>query len=234
MDEINIEKKYTQSKFINYLIDCQANGIREIPPLSKLSELLNMSVSTIREQMEVSRNMGLIEVKTKTGIKILDYSFSPAVFHSISYSIQLDRKKFLSYSDLRKHIEAGYWFEAASQLITDDIDKLKSLLDRATEKLNGNPSQIPHAEHRDLHLLIYKKLNNPFVTGLLEAYWDLYETAGLNFYTDRNYLNMVWEYHRQIIEALEAADLKRGYQVLLAHMDLINHRTNNSSQAQFE
>jgi len=234
MDEINAERNYSQSKFIKYLIDCQVAGIRDIPPLSKLSKLLNMSVSTIREQMEVSRNMGLIEVKTKTGIKILDYSFSPAVFHSISYSIQLDQKKFLSYSDLRKHIEAGYWFEAASQLTVDDINKLKSILGRAIEKINGDPSQIPHSEHKDLHLLIYKKLNNPFVTGLLEAFWDLYESAGLNFYTDRDYLNTVWQYHQQIIEALEAADLKRGYQVLLAHMDLINHRANNSSQAQFE
>jgi DNA-binding FadR family transcriptional regulator len=234
MDGINANNNYSQSKFIKYLINCQVNGNRILPPLSKLSRLLNISVSSLREQMEVARNMGLIEVKTRTGIRILDYSFSPSVFQSIYYSIQLDRQKFLSYLDLRKHLEAGYWFQAASLLTGDDINDLRTILERATEKLNGNPSQIPHNEHKDLHLLIYKKLENPFVFGLLEAFWDLYESAGLNLYTDKEYLNTVWQYHRQIIEALEASDLRKGYQVLLAHMDLINHRASNSSQSQFE
>lgn len=234
MDEIRIEKKYSQSKFMNYLIDCQVNGKRDIPPLAELSSLLNLSVSSLREQMEVARNMGLIEVKTRTGIRILDYSFSPTVFQSIYYSIQLDSQKFLSYLDLRKHLEAGYWFQAASQLTADDIKDLRTILERATVKLNGNPSQIPHKEHKDLHLSIYKKIENPFVFGLLEAFWDLYESAGLNLYTDKEYLKIVWQYHRQIIEALEGSDLKRGYQVLLAHMDLINHRANKKTQSQFE
>jgi DNA-binding FadR family transcriptional regulator len=234
MDGINTDIKISQSKFIKFLIECQVSGNRDIPPLSKLSKHLNMSVSSLREQMEVARNMGLIEVKTRTGIKILDYSFSPSVIQSILYSIQLDRQKFLSYLDLRKHLEAGYWFQAASLLTVDDINGLRTILERATEKLYGNPSQIPHKEHRDLHLSIYKKLENPFVLGLLEAFWELYESTGLNLYTDKEYLNTVWQYHRQIIEALEASDLKRGYQVLLAHMDLINHRATNSSQSQFE
>lgn len=234
MDGIINDRNNSQSKFIKYLINCQVSGNQDIPPLSKLSKHLNMSVSSLREQMEVARNMGLIEVKTRTGIRILDYSFSPSVFQSIFYSIQLDRQNFLSYLDLRKHLEAGYWFQAASLLTGEDINDLRMILDRATEKINGNPSQIPHKEHKDLHLSIYKKLENPFVFGLLEAFWELYESAGLNVYTDKEYLNTVWQYHRQIIEALEASDLKRGYQVLLAHMDLINHRASNNSQSQFE
>jgi DNA-binding FadR family transcriptional regulator len=234
MDGINANYNYSQSKFMMYLINCRISGNRVIPPLSKLSKLLNMSVSSLREQMAVARNMGLIEVKTRTGIRILDYSFSSSVFQSILYSIQLDRHYFLSYLDLRKHLEAGYWFQAASQLTGDDINGLRKILERAIEKLNGNPSQIPHKEHRDLHLLIYKKLENPYVFGLLEAFWELYESAGLNLYTDKQYLHTVWQYHRQIIEALEASDLKKGYQVLLAHMDLINHRASDSSQSQFE
>ena len=52
------------------------------------------------------------------------------------------------------------------------------LIERALEKLRGTPVQVPHEEHRKLHLMIYSRLDNPFVTGILEAYWDAYEAVG--------------------------------------------------------
>ncbi len=85
----------------------------------------------------------------------------------------------------------------------------------------SNPPQLPHQEHRDLHLTIYGKLDNVFVVGLLEAYWDAYEAIGLSRYTELSHLKSVWHYHAQIVDALEAGDVNQGYRLLLEHMDLI-------------
>jgi DNA-binding GntR family transcriptional regulator len=89
-------------------------------------------------------------------------------------------------------------------------------------KLNQERIQIPHQEHRAFHLLIYGRLRNPFVLGLLEAYWDGYEAVELNTYTDYGYLQEVWSYHSRIAEALVRGDHALGKQLLIDHMALID------------
>jgi DNA-binding GntR family transcriptional regulator len=73
-------------------------------------------------------------------------------------------------------------------------------------------------------LKIYSRLENPFVQGLLEAYWEAYEEVGLNLYTDLNYLQQVWEYHEEMVAAICDGDFTRGYAALIQHKDLLFHR----------
>jgi DNA-binding FadR family transcriptional regulator len=135
-------------------------------------------MASLREQLEVARALGLVEVRPRTGTKRLPYSFTPAVRQSLRYALILNNENFRKYSELRNHVEGAYWFEAVQLLTEDDKQKLQDLVLCAKEKLNGNPIRIPHEEHRNLHMVIYQRLENPFVTGLLEAYWDAYETVG--------------------------------------------------------
>ena len=85
-------------------------------------------------------------------------------------------------------------------------------------------TQIPYQEHRELHLTIFRRLGNPFVLGLLEAYWDGYEAVELNTYADYAYLKTVWEYHDEIVRAIESGDFVRGRELLITHMQLLSHR----------
>jgi DNA-binding FadR family transcriptional regulator len=96
---------------------------------------------------------------------------------------------------------------------------------RAWEKLHGMPIQVPHEEHRALHLAIYRRLENPFVTGILEAYWEAYEAVGLNVFAGGyDYLQEVWQYHQEMVNAVCNADYKSGYEALVAHTDLLYQR----------
>ena len=60
--------------------------------------------------------------------------------------------------------------------------------------------------------------------GILEAYWDAYETIGLNVYTGLTYLQEVWQYHQQMVDAICIKDYQLGFRKLLDHTDLIYHR----------
>ena len=213
------------SEFMRYLAQYEEVNGQRLPALSALSRELGVSIASLREQLEVARAMGLVEVRPRTGIRRLPYSFTPAVRQSLSYALILNNENFRKYSELRNHIEGAYWFEATQLLTNDDRQELQSLLARAKQKLNGNPIQIPHEEHRKLHMMIYQRLENPFVTGLLEAYWDAYEAIGLNVFTGGlSYLEEVWEYHTQMIEAICDNDYEAGYQALTQHTDLLYHR----------
>lgn len=220
-------------EFLNYLVDAANGEVASVrlPSLNDLSKELGLSVSRLREQLEVARAMGLVEARPRTGIRRLPYSFLPAVKQSLSYAVSLDRDNFESFSDLRRHIESAYWHQAVEKLTSQDHESLRQLLDRAWKKLRGDPIEIPQEEHRELHLLIYRRLDNPFVLGLLEAYWEAYEAVGLNVYADYYYLDQVWKYHQRMVEAICAGDYAEGFNALIEHTDLIYHRPVATSSA---
>jgi DNA-binding FadR family transcriptional regulator len=216
------------SDFLQYLASNVNNETDQdashLPSLTELSKKMGISVALLREQLEVAKALGLVEVRPRTGIRSLPYSFLPAVRQSLSYAIELNRAYFDSFSDLRNHLEAAYWNEAVRCLPSEDILTLFNLMARAWEKLGGNPIQIPHSEHRQLHLCIFSKLENPFVQSLLEAYWEAYEAVGLDVYADYDYLKQVWQYHQQMVDGIARGDFDAGFQALVEHMDLLYHR----------
>lgn len=211
------------SEFMRYLA-AHSQADENLPPLASLSEELGISVASLREQLEVARALGLVDVRPRTGIRRLPFKFLPAVRQSLSYAMALDQKNFELFADLRQNIEASYWYEAVGNLTTEDHARLKDLVERAWRKLDGRPIQIPHDEHKQLHLTIYCRLNNPFVSGILEAYWESYEAIGLNVYTDYNYLRSVWQYHETMVNAIHSGDFEAGYHALVEHTVLLADR----------
>lgn len=212
------------SEFLRYLATHEEveNGL---PSHKKLSEELGISVASLREQLEVARALGLVEVRPRLGTKRRDYSFAPAVRQSLGYALALNNEHFRKYSELRNHVEAAFWYEAVEKLTEQDRNDLQTLIVRAFEKLEGPRIQVPHEEHRQMHLLIFSRLENPFVTGILEAYWDAYENVGLNVFSGGyEYLQQVWEYHRNMVNAISEGKYEEGYKALIAHTDLLYNR----------
>jgi DNA-binding FadR family transcriptional regulator len=212
-----------QSEFMRYLA-AHRQAEEKFPALTSLSEELGVSVASLREQLEVARALGLVEVKPRTGIRRLPYTFLPAVRRSLDYAMSLEETHFQLFADLRKHVESAYWHEAVAKLNDEDKTRLQSLMEKAWAKLDGQPIQIPHDEHKQLHLIIFCRLENPFVSGILEAYWDAYEAIGLNVFTDYNYLREVWGYHQKMVDSICSGDFELGYQALTEHTDLLEHR----------
>lgn len=222
------------SDFMRFLAKENKDGAR-LPSLSVLSQQLGVSVASLREQLEVARAFGLVEVRPKTGMRRLPYTFRPAVIRSLSYATATDPAHFFfAFSDLRNHIETAYWEQAVKSLTIEDHQLLKRFVIQAKEKLQGEPIQIPHFEHRELHLSIYRKLDNPFVLGILEAYWEAYEAVGLNLYTDISYLIHVWDYHQKMVDAILTGDTARGYAALVEHTDLLFERSKTIPHLKFE
>lgn len=213
-----------QSEFLEYLVDLGCEPGQRVPPIKSLAQELGISTSKLREQLEVARALGLVEVRPKTGIRTLGYDFLPGLRASLSFALALDPAYFEQFGLLRNHIEVSFWAEAVQALRPEDKQRLQDLLGRAWDQLRGNPVQIPHPEHRELHLTIYSRLKNPFVQGILEAYWDAYESIGLNVYTDYNYLEKVWLYHQDMVEAILTEEYERGYKALVEHIGILQDR----------
>ncbi len=212
------------SEFLRYLA-AHPEAESGLPSLNELSRELGISLAALREQLEVARALGLVEVRPRTGTRRRPFTFTPAVRQSLRYALALNDGHFQKFSELRNHIETAYWNEAVCELTEADKAELLTLIDQARAKLGNKPPQVPHEEHRKLHLLIYGRLDNPFVTGILEAYWDAYEAVGLNIYAGgMDYLNEVWEYHARMVESICTGDYDAGRELLIKHVDLLSQR----------
>ena len=213
------------SEFLRYLAahDEAESGL---PTLNDLSRELGIGVAALREQLEVARALGLVEVKPRMGPRRREYSFTPAIRQSLGYALALNNGHFRKYAELRNHVESAFWYEAVQTLTEEDKHELQSLVARAWEKLHGTPIHVPHEEHRLLHLKIYTRLENPFVAGILEAYWEAYEAVGLNVFAGGyEYLQEVWQYHQRMVDAICKGDFDSGYEALVTHTDLLYQRS---------
>lgn len=212
------------SDFLRYLLaDGHTPGDR-LPSLNEISTVTGMSVGKLREQFEVARALGLVDASPRRGIVRTSYDFLPAVRLSLLVALTIDPGYFAAFSGLRAHLETAYWDEAVVLLTDEDKERLRELVRNAWEKLGLPRIQIPFQEHRELHLAIYRRLDNPFVLGLLEAYWDGYEAVELNTFADLGYLQAVWRYHDAIVEAICAGEVAEGKRLLTEHMQLLNAR----------
>jgi DNA-binding FadR family transcriptional regulator len=225
---------YKLSELLKYLAALPEDENYRIPPLSELSLTLGISVASLREQLEVARLLGIVEIKPKAGIKKTKYELKPALIASLSYGVEVNSRLFWQVADLRKHLEAAYFIEAAQILSTSDKEELAALVKKAQQKLRSIPSQLPNQEHRDFHLVMYRRLNNKLVNNILETYWDLYHLMGMEVYTDINYVDRVWQYHGRIVEQLKSGNYAQGMQILLEHMDLISQRERQAPRLSFE
>ncbi|MEP7286537.1 MAG: FCD domain-containing protein [Chloroflexota bacterium] len=217
--------KPLDSDFMNYIVDNHLQPGDQLPALTELSQKLDINVGKLREQLEVARSLGFVEVRTRMGIRVKDYDFLPAVRLSLLYALGMDKSQFQAFTELRNHIEVAFWDEAVEQLTHDDKIHLRRLVVGALAKLHRDtPIEIPHAEHRQFHLSIFKHLDNPFVIALLQAYWDAYEAVELNTYADLTYWQEAWNYHEQILNYISEGQFEAARTAFIDHTQLLRHR----------
>jgi DNA-binding FadR family transcriptional regulator len=214
-------RDHLHSEFLHYLIDEEVAVGERLPPLTELSEQLGVSVGKLREQLEVARALQIVSVRPRVGIRRESYQFAPAMLNSLLFGLATGDAHFAQYSALRQAVETSFWHEAVRLLTDDDRAQLQRLVDQAWHKLRNAPVHIPRAEHRELHLTIFKRLDNPFVKGILTAYWEAYAASEMTRFVDYSYWVEVWQYHEQIVAALVNGDEEEGRRLLVEHFTLL-------------
>ena len=209
------------SQFLRYLIDNDISPGQRLPALNDISLEMGISVGKLREQMEVARKMGLVSARPRLGIQREPFEFSQMLLDGVLFGLATGEANFKQFSQLRQVVEAGFWDQAVELLTVADKERLRSLVAQAWEKLRGEPIHLPNGEHRDLHLTIFSRLNNPFVQGILDTYWQAYEASEMTRFASYTYWIEVWTYHERIVDALCNNDFALGRQLLVEHFSLL-------------
>ncbi|MEM7029159.1 MAG: FCD domain-containing protein [Chloroflexota bacterium] len=216
-----------ESDILQYIVDNDLHVGDRLPPLTELSDILDISVSKLREQLEVARCLELVGVKPGAGTQIHDFNFASIIRIGLTYSLALSDQNFEAYKALRIATTAAFWEEAVSLLTPKNIEEVRALIEAAWSQLNHARIRIPHQEHRAFHLALFEQLDNPFVRGIEEGYWLAYEAIELNSYLDYQYLTEVWKQHEKMIDLIEAGKFSESKAVFIEHTQLLrfNHQS---------
>lgn len=202
----------------------EGDELTKLPPIGDLARALKVSRGKLREELIAAQACGVIEMRPGDGTYVRPFDFYTAIRTPILYSIACDRANFDRFYRLRGRLEIAFWDEAVPGLGQEDYRQLYRILERAERKLKSAPVEIPHQEHRTLHLTLFGRLDNEFVLGLLRAYWDGYEAAGLHRYFDLGYFERMWSWHRAMVDAIVASQYARGKEILIQHFTLLDNR----------
>lgn len=214
-----------QSDILRFIIE---NGYKpgdKLPTIQTISKTMGISIAKMREELETARMLGIVEVKPGRGTRVVEYSFTPLATLSALYAIGQDSTHFEHLRQLRNALEIAFWEEAVHHLEPGDIATLRGLIASAQRCLAAPSIQVPANEHRAFHLTIFSRLANPFVIGIIEAFWEAYEAFGMNLYFELDYHRKVWSYHERIVNAIEAGDIETSRLLLIEHMNLLGRRS---------
>jgi DNA-binding FadR family transcriptional regulator len=210
-----------QSELLRHLIKEDIEVGDRLPPLTELGRELGVSVGKLREQLEIARHLDIVSVRPRVGIRREPYRFEPALLLSLLFGLATGEARFDQYSALRQAVESSFWDEAVCRLTDEDKSHLQTLVKRAWDKLRNAPVHIPREEHRELHLTIFSRLDNPFVQGILAAYWEAYAASEMTRFVDYDYWVEVWSHHERIVEALVTGRYEEGRRLLVEHFGLL-------------
>jgi GntR family transcriptional repressor for pyruvate dehydrogenase complex len=223
---------------LQYIVDQElgshAQGPVKLPPMDELAKNLGVSRGKLREELVAVQAFGVVDMRPGDGTYVCPLDFYTAIRTLVLYGTACDWRNFDHLYKLRVQLETGFWEEATSSLTDEDKQMLQQILERAESKLTGTPIEIPHREHQNFHLLIYSRLDNTFVQGLLNVYWDAYEAVGLHRYFDFSYFEKMWHSHREMVEAILTGRYQEGKVVLARHFTLLDSRLHGTSDGEAE
>jgi DNA-binding FadR family transcriptional regulator len=167
-----------------------------------------------------------VEASPRRGIVRTEYSFLPAVRLSLLAALAINPAHFDAFSGLRAHLETAYWDEAVALLTEEDLrHAARAGGGGAWQKLSEPRIQIPYQEHRELHLTIYRRLDNPFVVGLLEAYWDCVRSGRVEHIRRLRLSARSMALSRADRgDAICRGEVAEGKRLLIEHMQLLSAR----------
>jgi DNA-binding FadR family transcriptional regulator len=221
--------EHSWSEVLQYIVQerlqtKEGEELTKLPAMGELARQMRVSRGKLREELIAAQAFGVVEMRPGDGTYVRPFDFYSPIRTLVLYGIAGDKASFDRYYRLRVQLEVSFWDDAVRALTEADHAQLYQILDRATAKLSSTPVEIPHEEHRELHLGLFGGLDNPFVFGLLAAYWDAYEAVDLHRYHDLSYFTTMWEMHREVVDAIVDGAYERSKEILIQHFTLLEDR----------
>ncbi len=198
----------------------------KIPSERELATLLGVSRPSVREAIMVLEALGYLESRQGGGTFVRSMADAALADPLTSMVESRDPRALLALTEIRIGLEAWSAYLAAKRATVDDIARLRKLY-AVMEKQAVDGGWDPEVDIQ-FHLTITAATHNTLQVHILDTVQNLYKTTIMvalgEFYRKEGYIELLLEFHREILEAIEARDAERARQGMLRHLTFVEEQ----------
>jgi GntR family transcriptional repressor for pyruvate dehydrogenase complex len=190
----------------DYILESSLAAGDMLPTEMKLSEVLGISRSSIREALKSLEALGIINTVHGIGRFLREFNYD-VMLENLSYKLVINVSDFKEIVDVRMALENAFIQKAMFLLSPDDFSELDSLVRRMEENIAGQGPESDLVQiHTKFHLCLYARLENKLLNNLIDAFatFQRYLVIRNNYHT-RNMEEFI-ENHISLLEKLKEKD----------------------------
>lgn len=184
-----------------------------MPSELELARDLNVGRPALREALGALEVIGIVQSRQGARRTLGTFDMG-AVIRTLTIGIVPDLDALRSLLEVRRVLEIGFFQQAAAGLTEKEIAHLRSLTD--TMQAKAARGEVFVVEDQAFHIAIYRRVDNPILRGLLEAFWELFDHMSPETRTGTN-LPATAAAHAQIVDALVAGEMALAAHHLNSH-----------------
>src|SRR6476620_919079 len=200
----------------------------KLPPERELAALFNTSRPTIREALYRAELVGLIEVRHGEGSYVMASQPREAMDRPIIDLIKKEAHRISEFFDIRRALEGWCAAQAANVATRKDLKEMKARLDRI--KNLDVTDEDWESDDIDFHQALAASTGNPMAIRIMNILRDGFSAfyRFKRFIPNREEQELIWQHHADIYEAVRRKSPPDARGAIIAHMDFIESRLNES------
>jgi GntR family transcriptional repressor for pyruvate dehydrogenase complex len=189
-----------------------------LPPERELAGRLGVGRSSIRDAVRTLEVMGILEPRQGHGTVVRDLS-ADALVLPLSNVLLRKRELVSELLDVRRMIEPGLAARAARNATGEEIQHMRTILDRHEAKLRRGEQAID--EDSDFHYAIALAARNSVVLRVLDVLMDLLRESRSRSLQVPGRARRSFDGHRRVLRAIERRDAKAAEAAVRQHLQEI-------------
>ena len=200
----------------------------KLPAERELVALFNTSRPTIREALYRAELVGLIDVRHGAGSYVMASQPREAMDRPIIELIKKEAHRISEFFDIRRALEGWCAAQAARVATRKHLKEMKARLDRM-KSLDVTDEDW---ESNDIafHQALAASTGNPMAIRIMNILRDGFSAfyRFKRFIPNREEQELIWQHHADIYEAVRRKSPTDARGAIIAHMDFIESRLNES------
>lgn len=197
----------------------------KLPSNSKMAELFEVGIPTIREALKKLETLGFVVIKHGSGVfvgKYFDNLFMP---NPIIKDIDINKKKLLEMLDIREILEAKMFLSAVNNITSQNIEKIDKIL-RVAEH-NTDDYKSYGNSFKEIYNVIGDSSDNSVLKEILMTLTSFFTDEQQNILRYNLHLGEDYILQKQIYEAVKQGDKDTLVKLLNIRLNMIRSIINS-------
>ncbi|TDD93587.1 FadR/GntR family transcriptional regulator [Actinomadura rubrisoli] len=191
-----------------------------LPSARELSQRFAVTTPTLREALRRLEATGAIQLRHGSGIYV-GADLERVVIPNPNVRT-LDRDRLLHLLDARLLIEPPLAAQAARRSEAGDLERLRAVLDEASENLTGDDARL-HEANMAFHRAAAEVAGNSVLCEVIDSLLSVHASEQREIQRIFDDRTRDYEEHRAILGAIERGDAQAAAELMRAHLADVRH-----------